>query len=662
MPFSHLKKRLHDAEQMMVTYGNMISEYPTQLYYSVLPFLPSNTHLSRQYAGRISIMIGRENSWSPLLFILPRYYGDPAICFSPDGDTLAVATDGRIDLYDASNGLLNGRIAMPPDSEYWCEPLQAMFTADGSNVFVLFRRRKNIPHKKYRRHFYEAGDRSYGIQTYNLAKQNAQLHLIPEKAGIRHSLLQLSGDGSYVVYPAHSLFDTRICIWQINSGDYTSIPLGRGGNVQGLSLAGGSSHLVAVTIDDIIIIMDIPSGHIRQRLPHTGAHNVCFSPNGLFIASSSPYETRLFSTTQGTLLATFEGKITSLVFSRTNHLYMRPHSGDLRVYNTLGDHNQPETGLIPLLRHIGCILPAPDDSKIVTQEGPSIQAWSPRRLDYTNDSTPLANTILGIDLSGDASLVAIATRTAIEIWDARIGQRRDVIQTQSASYHRLVAFSPRGELIVSSSKDGIVVVDVQASVLKSMRYPFVKEQGLNDSPNFDVEWAGISFDSSRIAAVSSLSGRPHIWDLSSGTLLHAFDSNHISRPTVRWSRTDLYLLCETAAGYRYLNPESFKEEIVEKPDDRFQEPDRLYHHRNKLRIRSSRRTNGSDDPLFLTLPPRLHIDGFYWHGDRVCILCRGGHLLLLDISCLDTYMKDYCHIEFEPEGELRKDIQYSFVK
>ena len=207
-------------------------------------------------------------------------------------------------------------------------------------------------------------------------------------------------------------------------------------------------------------------------------------------------------------------------------------------------------------------------------------------------------------------------------------------------------------------------MDVQASVLRPTRYPFEKEQGLNDSPNFGVGWAGISFDSSRIAAVSSLWAHFRIWDLSSGTLLHAFDSNHISRPTVRWSRTDLYLLCETAAGYRYLNPESFKEEIVSKrkPDDRFQEPDRLYHHRNKLRIRSSRRTNGSDDPLFLTLPPRLHIDGFYWHGDRVCILCRGGHLLLLDISCLDTYMKEYCHIESEPEGELRKDIQYSLVK
>ena len=185
---------------------------------------------------------------------------------------------------------------------------------------------------------------------------------------------------------------------------------------------------------------------------------------------------------------------------------MRHHSGDLRVYNALGDHNQPETRSIDL--PIDHILPAPDDSQIVIQTGPDIRAWSPRRLTDTDDSTPRANAILRIDLSGDASLIAITTQTAIEIWDARIGQRLDVIQIQCAdSNHRPIAFSPRGELIVSSSQDGIIVLDAQASILRSTRYPFVKEQDLKDSQNFDVGWTGISFDSSRIAAVHvALSG------------------------------------------------------------------------------------------------------------------------------------------------------------
>ena len=655
-PFSRLKERFYDAERMMVAHANIISQYPTQLYYSVLPFLPSDTYLSHQYPGRISILIGRETSWSPLLFKLPGVFLRPAICFSPGGDTLAVSTLDGIDLYDASTGLLNGNIAIPQEGGYEHHPLHAIFTTDGSKVSVLFRK----PHDE------ETEYQSYGIQTYDLAKQNAQLHLFPEKADVKDSLIQLSGDGAYVVYSAHGSPNTRICIWQINSRDYTSIPIGHGGNVQGLSLTGGSSHLVAVAVDDIIIIMDIPSGHIRQRLQHRGVNNVHFSPDGSFVVSWSPTsEPRLFSTMQGTLLAVFEAGMTSLVFSRTSHLYMLPHSGDLRVYNALGDHNQPETRLIPLPVGTDHILPAPDDSQIVIQMGLNIRVWSPRPVTDTHDSTPHANTILAIDLSDDASVLAIATQTEIEIWDARMGQRRDVIQTQSANPNqRPVAFSPRGELIVSSSRDGIIVVDAQASELRPTRYPFMRGRGLNESQNFDVKWAGISFDSSRIAVVTPVQDRSkiHIWDLSSGTLLHAFDDS-IYSSGFQWSRTDLYLLYETvtARRYRYLNPETFKKEVVGKPDDRFQESDHLYRDGNKLWIRSSRGKISVDDPLFLALPSHLVIIAFCWHGDRVCIVSREG-LLLLEVSCLDTYMKEYCHIESEPEGELRQDIQYSFVK
>ena len=79
------------------------------------------------------------------------------------------------------------------------------------------------------------------------------------------------------------------------------------------------------------------------------------------------------------------------------------------------------------------------------------------------------------------------------------------------------------------------------------------------------------------------------------------------------------------------------------------------------RIRSSCGYFSGNDPLFLALPSHLVIAAFRSHGDRVCVLSAEGQPLL-EISCLDTYMKEYCHIESEPEGESRKDIQYSLVK
>src|SRR5258708_1250668 len=50
------------------------------------------------------------------------------------------------------------------------------------------------------------------------------------------------------------------------------------------------------------------------------------------------------------------------------------------------------------------------------------------------------------------TLSALATKTGIQIWDARIGQRLHVIQSRGRDwYSRPVAFSPKGELLVSDS-------------------------------------------------------------------------------------------------------------------------------------------------------------------------------------------------------------------
>src|SRR6266436_360813 len=129
-PFNHLKEWFYDTECMMLAYSDIISEYPTQVFYSVLPFLPSDTFLSCHYSGHISILTGQETSWSPLLFRLAKSFSDPLISFTLDGCTLAVVSDDGIELYDASNGLLNSSIKMPED-KYWRTPQQSVTIADG---------------------------------------------------------------------------------------------------------------------------------------------------------------------------------------------------------------------------------------------------------------------------------------------------------------------------------------------------------------------------------------------------------------------------------------------------------------------------------------------------------------------------------------------------
>src|SRR5258705_2797798 len=124
---------------------------------------------------------------------------------------------------------------------------------------------------------------------------------------------------------------TRICIWKTDGGDDTSIPLGCAGKVHDLDLAGESAHLVAVVTEDITIL-SIPSGDVQRTLYHEGAEYVCISCDGLFFASwIGGGEGRLWSITQGTLLATFPTEYSHLVVFRSQPLYFghddRPDRG-----------------------------------------------------------------------------------------------------------------------------------------------------------------------------------------------------------------------------------------------------------------------------------------------------------------------------------------------
>src|SRR5260370_39632356 len=120
---------------MILANSNIISEYPAQLYYSVLPFLPSETYLARQYptpGGCISVMISRENSWTPLLFTLPK----GVAAFAPGGDRVAVASkeSKHVQIFNGSNGLLSTSIR---SSSTNFTPRLAAFTEDGSVVVVV---------------------------------------------------------------------------------------------------------------------------------------------------------------------------------------------------------------------------------------------------------------------------------------------------------------------------------------------------------------------------------------------------------------------------------------------------------------------------------------------------------------------------------------------
>ena len=499
---------------MIAAWSGVISWYPTQLYYSVLPFLPTKSLLARHYPSHdrgISVLMGRDNSWAPLLFKLKR---SDEVAFSPKCLTMALANFYEVELYDALSGLLLGTIVerepLTSGSRRW-HVMGAAFTSNTFEVVVA-------------QHWEEGEDSYCEVVKYNIARQSRQVHRTTRVENESWNLIRLSGDGSYVVVPESTQSERRLCIWKTDGGEDTFIPIGSTGRIQDLALTAGSAHLVAIAADDVITISNIFLDNAPQILADEGVRTVCISPDGSFLVSwSTVGGTRLWSRAQGALLATLEVPRGPLGFYHANRLCVPVKPGGGSVCDAFAERDRLVIQSLPFPCHTKRITLAPDESQIAIHMSHGTQVWSLKDFGDTRDDLDLhPHTILGMDLSEDATLLVIVTQPEIEIWDARIGRRRQVIQSQSAnSNDRPVAFSPRGELVTSSGKDGIVVADVQAGVLRPTSYLFAEGQEPID-PCWSV---GISFDSSKLAALTPNGIR--IWDLPSGTPLHSVDHKHV---------------------------------------------------------------------------------------------------------------------------------------
>src|SRR5260221_10677875 len=380
---------------MLLANSDLISHHPAQLYYSVLPFLPSNTYLARYPTPRgcISVLTGRENSWPPSLFTLPLDLcsEDTAVTFAPDGHMFAVGFPFGIAIY-ASNGLLNSVIET--SSSYYDCPYLAAFTEDECGVVAVSNRIGG-----------------WQIERFDLVKQNSQIYLIDndndderrdwddDDDGYSYGNLLLSEYGSYAAHAILKNRETRIRIRKTDGSDDISIPLGCTGQVLDLDLAGELAHLVAVATEHITIL-SIPSGGVQRILYHKAKY-VCISHDGSFLAAGTwarKNEVRLWSITQGTLLATFQGY--SPVFSRTNHLYYRAQFGGGRVYDASADLNNVTIQSFSLPSHTFFILPTPDESRILFKTEHDIQVWPMRQ--FTNTRRYL-DAVRDMCLSDDAS-------------------------------------------------------------------------------------------------------------------------------------------------------------------------------------------------------------------------------------------------------------------
>jgi len=396
------------------------------------------------------------------------------VAWSPDGQTLAVASLLDIDLYDAATLDLKQRIqdsgsaiyvAFSPDGKL----LASAPGDDPGSVRLhdvetgeLLRVLEPSPRTAHEVVFSPDGEmvaariglsdgvvRLWDVDTGQVVRD------LPE-AGMANSLA-MSPDGQ-VVAAAGPFHGNVVDVWDVESGQKT-LMLEHSANLRGVAFSPDGQMLASTGYDKVAVIWDLETGQVVQRLmgPVSEMLNVAFSPDGRWLASGANDGTLILwrvDTGEARLLPGHTAWISGLAFSPDGQT-LASSSFDTTV--SLSNLATGETRTIQGYTHfIDSIAVATGGRLLVTSAGVPV-LW-----DVTRGK---AGRLLGdtgsqwtADITPDGTLVATGgVDQGVNLWDGATGQFLHTLQGHRDMVRKLT-FSDDGLLLASGSDDGTVIV------------------------------------------------------------------------------------------------------------------------------------------------------------------------------------------------------------
>jgi WD40 repeat protein len=323
--------------------------------------------------------------------------------------------------------------------------------------------------------------------------------------------IQTNGD----IYNEHLLN-----LWEVTSGQQFRILQGYTNSVRSVSFNPEQTLIASAGDDSIIRLWDIQSSQcIRTFKGHAGlVWQVAFSPSGTILASCAEDCTiKLWDVSSGNCLTTINEHpdlVKAITFSHDGKILATGETGKViklrniitgECFQTLEGHTgiilsisfsaddrflisssrdgtvkiwDFQTGrclktLDALPEITASVLSLPTDIHLVLGcTSHAVYIWDTQAEEILSQSITATENILALAIAPQGQLVAIAEDTYIKIWDWRTGELVNTLYGHSGLVYT-VAFSPKGQYIISGSRDETMRFwDVQSGkCLKSYREP-----------------------------------------------------------------------------------------------------------------------------------------------------------------------------------------------